>query len=157
MKKTSTKPKTNIKAVKKPVAVKPKADQQEWFLINAENQVLGRLAVKLANILSGKNKPSFERHRDNGAFVVVVNARKIRITGRKAKQKTYKHFSGYPGGLNERSYEKVVEKKCEYPLMHAVKGMLPKNSMGNHMMTKLRVYPDSIHPHAAQQPKELKA
>ena len=127
--------------------------QQDWLLIDAEEQVLGRLASKIAVILMGKHKPSYTPHIDTGDFVVVVNAEKIKLTGRKAEQKYYKSFSGYPGGLKEVPYSVMLEKRPEYILEQAVKRMLPKNrSLGRKMLKKLKIYAGTDHPHAAQNP-----
>lgn len=133
-----------------------KAPSQKWYLVDAENVVLGRLAARLAMILSGKHKSSYSRHLDAGDHVIVINARKVKLTGRKASDKKLKFFSGYPSGLREVSLGRLLRERPQYPLMHAVKGMLPKNSLGHKMLTKLRVYPDVDHPHKAQKPKELK-
>ena len=131
--------------------------QKDWVLIDADKEVLGRLAVRIANILSGKSKSSYTRHLDTGDHVVVINAKKIRFTGKKMTDKTYSRFSGYPGGLKETTLERVFEKDATFPLWHAVKGMLPKNSLGYHMLKKLKIYPEAVHPHAAQKPKTQKA
>jgi large subunit ribosomal protein L13 len=127
-----------------------------WLLINAENQILGRLATRIANHLTGKVKTNYVRNRDMGDHVVIINAKKIRVSGKKVTQKVYKHYSGYQSGLKQIPYARMVKAKPEYPLMHAVKGMLPKNSLGNSMLKKLLIYPDAQHPHAAQKPKEIK-
>ncbi len=127
-----------------------------WHLVNAENQILGRLASRLAVILSGKDKVDYERHVDKGDFVVVVNAARIRVTGKKRQQKFYKRFSNYPSGLKEKSFTSVMAENPVYPLRHAVQGMLPKNALGNHMLKKLKIYAGPDHPHAAEKPQELK-
>ncbi len=126
-----------------------------WVLIDAKDQVLGRLAVRIANILSGKSKSSYERHIDKGDHVVLINASKIRFTGKKLTDKVYARFSGYPGGYKETSLARVFEKDPTFPIWNAVRGMLPKNSLGYHMLKKLKIYKDATHPHTAQKPKVL--
>lgn len=129
---------------------------KNWVLINAENQVLGRLAVRIAMILSGKNKATYSRDTNMGDGVVVVNAGKVRVTGKKLTDKTYRTFSGYPSGHKEKTLARWFAEDPRYPLWHAVRGMLPRNSLGNHMLLHLKIYGDAQHPHAAQKPKELK-
>jgi len=124
-----------------------------WHLIDAEGQVLGRLAVQVAVLLRGKNKPIFTPHVDTGDHVVVVNAEKVVLTGDKLRQKMYRHHSGYPGGLKETSAGKLLLEKPERVVTLAIKGMLPKNKLGKHIATKLRVYRGADHPHVAQAPK----
>ena len=133
----------------------PKDINREWYLVNAEDQVLGRLAARIAHRLRGKHKPEFAPHMDNGDFIVVVNCEKIRVTGSKPAQKMYYRHSGYVGGLKAISFEKLLAAKPHLVLMHAVKGMLPKNRLGRAMLKKLRVYAGSEHPHVAQTPKSL--
>jgi large subunit ribosomal protein L13 len=135
----------------------PKADQitRDWFVIDAEDVVLGRLATKVATILRGKHKPYFAPHMDTGDFVVVINAEKIRLTGNKELQKTYQRYSGYPGGLTEISYKRMLQEKPEEIITHAVKGMLPKNALGRKVIRKLKVYAGNEHPHAAQNPQAI--
>lgn len=128
--------------------------QRDWYVIDATDQVLGRLATQIATILRGKHKPTFTPSMDGGDFVVVVNAEKVRLTGHKAEQKVYYRHSGYPGGMREISYKEMLSKHPDRILRLAVKGMLPKTRMGRHLLTKLRVYAGPTHPHAAQQPKE---
>ena len=134
-----------------------KKDQVEknWYLVDAEDKILGRLASRLASILRGKNKPIFTPHVDTGDFVVVVNAKKIKLTGRKLKEKMYYHHSGYPGGIKSINANDLLDKNPEEVLRKAVKGMLPKNSLGRNMLKKLRVYPNDFHPHEAQQPEKI--
>lgn len=134
-----------------------KKDQVEknWYLVDAEDKILGRLASQLASILRGKNKPIFTPHVDTGDFVVVVNAKKIKLTGRKLKNKIYYHHSGYPGGINSINAKDLLDKNPEDIILKAVKGMLPKSSLGRTMLKKLRVYPDNVHPHQAQQPEKI--
>jgi len=126
--------------------------KKEWYIINAAGTPLGRLASQLATILQGKNKPLFTPHSDMGDFVVVVNAEKIKLTGRKLTQKTYKHHSGYPGGLRTINAKTMLDKKPEEIIIHAVKGMLPKTTLGRHILKKLKVYRGEMHPHKAQKP-----
>ncbi len=134
---------------------KPGEVEREWLVIDATDVVLGRLASKVAQILKGKNKPQYTPHVDTGDFVIVVNAEKIRLTGNKAAQKTYYSHSGYIGGLKEVSFQRMLEKHPERIIEKAVKGMLPKNSLGRAMGKKLKVYAGPDHPHAAQKPREI--
>jgi len=127
--------------------------QEKWWVVDAEGLVLGRLASVVAARLRGKHNPLFTPHVDCGDFIVVVNADKIVLTGRKLKQKMYYHHSGYIGGLKEITAEKLLEKRPEDLVRFAVKGMLPKNSLGRSMFSKLKVYAGSEHPHKAQQPQ----
>lgn len=129
--------------------------EHQWFLVDAEGKVLGRLASELAKILRGKNKPIYTPHVDTGDFVIVVNAKKITLTGRKMKDKIYYRHTGYPGGIKEMNAEKLLAKKPTEMIRMAVKGMLPKNSLGRQMLRKLKVYAGPTHPHASQQPVEL--
>jgi len=133
---------------------KEEADNQ-WFLVNAEGKVLGRLATGLATRLRGKHKPTFTPHVDTGDFLVVINAEKVVLTGKKLKDKKYYRYSGYPGGLKETNAEKLLSKKPTELLRIAVKGMLPKNSLGRQMLRKLKVYSGTTHPHEAQKPVAL--
>ncbi len=139
----------------KKVEVKDEA-KQKWYMVDAEGKVLGRLAVEVARILYGKHKSIFRKDLDTGDGVIVINAAKIKITGKKLKEKTYKRFSGYPDGLKVETLETVLKKKPEYVIMHAVKGMLPKNKVGRQAFSKLKVYAGSEHPHTAQRPELLK-
>ncbi|MBI2518753.1 MAG: 50S ribosomal protein L13 [Opitutae bacterium] len=129
--------------------------QPKWYLIDAEGKVLGRLAVKIANILRGRNKATYTPHVDTGDFVIVINASKIALTGKKEETREYMSFSGYVGGEKYRKLTDVRRKKPEFILMQAVKGMLPKNRIARTMLTKLRVFPGAEHPHAAQNPTKL--
>ncbi|MFL2732388.1 MAG: 50S ribosomal protein L13 [Gammaproteobacteria bacterium] len=129
--------------------------EKNWHLVDAEDKVLGRLAVKIANILSGKNKAQYSPNADLGDFVVVVNAEKVKVTGNKFSQKNYYHHTGYPGGLKTKSFKKMQEDSPEKIIEKAVKGMLPKNKLANQIIKKLKVYSGSAHPHIGQQPKEL--
>lgn len=126
--------------------------ERRWFLINAEGKILGRLASSIARILRGKNKPIYTAHVDTGDFVVVINAEKIKLTGKKLKNKIYYHHTGYPGGIKEAPAEKILSEKPTELLMMAVKGMLPKTSLGRKMIKKLKVYAGPHHPHEAQRP-----
>ena len=129
--------------------------EKNWHLVDAKDKVLGRLAVKIASILSGKNKAQYSPNADLGDFVVVVNAEKVKVTGNKFYQKNYYHHTGYPGGLKSKSFEKMQEDSPEKIIEKAVKGMLPKNKLANQIIKKLKVYSGSVHPHIGQQPKEL--
>ena len=126
-----------------------------WYLVNAEGKVLGRLAAGVAKVLRGKHKPTYTPHVDTGDFIVVVNAGKVSLTGRKLKNKTYYRYTGYPGGIKEMSAEKLLAKKPTEMIRMAVKGMLPKNSLGRQMLRKLKVYTGPNHPHEAQKPVSL--
>ena len=126
-----------------------------WFLVNADGKVLGRLSTELAKILKGKNKPTYTPHLDTGDFVVVVNAGKVTLTGKKLRDKIYYHHTGYPGGIKEMSAEKLLAKKPTEMIRMAVRGMLPKNSLGRQMLRKLKVYAGPSHPHEAQRPVSL--
>lgn len=135
---------------------KPQEVERAWVLIDATDQVLGRVAVKAAQILKGKHKPQYTPHVDTGDFVVVINADKIRATGNKAEDKRYYRHSGYPGGLKSESFNEAMAKHPERVIEHAVKGMLPKNTLGRAMGKKLKVYAGAEHPHMAQKPREIK-
>jgi large subunit ribosomal protein L13 len=134
---------------------KPGDISRDWFLIDATDKVLGRLAVEIAKRLRGKHKSIYTPHVDTGDFVVVVNAEKIRVTGNKAKDKMYYRHSGYPGGLYEMNYSKMHTRFPTRPLELAVKGMLPKGPLGYAMLKKLKIYSGAQHPHAAQRPQAL--
>ena len=133
----------------------PKASElkNEWLIIDATDVVLGRLASHAAALLRGKHKPTFAPHMDNGDFVVIINAEKVALTGAKLLQKKAYHHSGYPGGLTATTYAELLEKNPEKAVEKAIKGMLPRNKLGNAQLTKLKVYAGAVHPHAAQQPK----
>jgi large subunit ribosomal protein L13 len=135
----------------------PKTDEivKDWHLINAEGATLGRLAAQIAMMLRGKTKPTFTPHTDVGDFVVVVNADKVRLTGRKIDLKTYERHTGYPGGLKVVNMRTMLDKKPEDVIKLAVRGMLPKNALGRKIIKKLKVYRGSEHPHTAQMPKEF--
>ncbi len=129
--------------------------EREWFLVNAEGKTLGRLASEIAQVLRGKHKPIYTPHLDCGDYVIVVNAEKVRVTGRKLDQKMYYHHTGYPGGIKSISLRNQLQKHPERVLQAAVRGMLPKNRLGRKMLKKLKVYAGDSHPHQAQQPKML--
>ena len=129
--------------------------QQGWYVVDAQDKVLGRLAVQIATRLRGKHKPEHTPHIDTGDFIVVVNAAKLRVTGRKDERKVYYRHTGYPGGLKETNFKKLQAKKPTRVLQLAVKGMLPKGPLGYAMLRKLKVYAGATHPHSAQQPKAL--
>lgn len=135
----------------------PKADQikQDWYVVDATDMVLGRLATKVASVLRGKNKPYFSPHLDTGDFVIIINAEKIKLTGSKELSKTYQRYSGYPDGLTVIPFKRMLEKKPEEIIIHAVKGMLPKNILGRQIIQKLKVYAGAEHPHQAQKPQPL--
>lgn len=137
--------------------VAPKADQiqRSWYLVDATDMVLGRLSTQVASILRGKNKPYFSPHLDTGDYVVVINADKIKLTGNKENKKMYDRYSGYPGGRTEISYKRMKAEKPEEIIIHAVKGMLPKNVLGRQIIQKLKVYAGANHPHAGQKPQDL--
>ncbi len=129
--------------------------ERNWFVVDAENKVLGRLASEIATRLRGKHKPNFSPHMDVGDFIVVVNAEKVKLTGNKLDDKIYYRHSGYMGGLSEMTAKEVLEKKPTELLRRAVKGMLSKNSLGRKQLKKLKVYTGGEHPHAAQKPEML--
>ncbi len=128
---------------------------RQWYLVDAENQTLGRLASEVASILRGKNKPEFTPHLDTGDFVVIVNAEKIQVTGRKATQKLYRRHSGRPGGMKVETFNSLQERIPERIVEKAIKGMLPHNALGRQLFSKLKVYKGSEHPHSAQNPQIL--
>ena len=139
----------------KTYTAKPADIEREWFLVNAEGKTLGRLASEIAKILRGKHKPIYTPHLDCGDYVIVVNAEKVQVTGRKLDQKMYYRHSGYPGGLKSISLRNQLQKHPERVLEAAVRGMLPKNRLGRKMFKKLKVYAGDSHRHQAQQPKSL--
>lgn len=130
---------------------------QKWHLIDAENKTLGRLSSKVSSILSGKNKPQYTPNNDLGDYVVIINAEKIRLTGNKETQKKYFRHTGYPGGLKSRSVADLRQNKPEEIIIKAIKGMLPKNKLSKSMISKLKVYKGSEHPHIGQNPEPLEA
>lgn len=135
--------------------VRAKDIQRKWYVVDATDKVLGRLASEVAAILRGKNKPIFTPNLDTGDYVIVINADKIRVTGDKNKKKIYKRHTGYPGGLRTTTFEELLERKPERTIELAVKGMLPKNRLGRDMYRKLRVYAGEDHGHEAQQPESI--
>jgi large subunit ribosomal protein L13 len=139
----------------KTFTAKSKDIEHEWYVVDASGQTLGRLASRIAPILKGKHKPTYTPHVDCGDYVVIVNADKVRVTGRKLDQKFYHRHSGYPGGLKSISLRDQLDKHPERVLEAAVRGMMPKNKLGRRMMKKLKVYAGDSHPHQAQQPKPL--
>jgi len=126
--------------------------EHKWYVIDAQGKVLGRLATQVANYLRGKHKPEYTPHADTGDYIIIINAAQIKMTGNKNQEKIYYTHSGYPGGLKETSFEKLQEKAPTRVIELAVKGMLPKNSLGREMLRKLKVYAGAEHPHEAQQP-----
>ncbi|HSH68530.1 MAG TPA: 50S ribosomal protein L13 [Deferrisomatales bacterium] len=133
----------------------PQTAERDWYVVDAQGKTLGRLASKIASILRGKNKPTYTPHMDAGDFVVVVNAQQVHLTGRKLDQKNYYHYTGYPGGIRDITARKLLASKPEEVLRIAVKGMLPKNTLGRNLLKKLKIYANGEHPHEAQQPKPL--
>jgi large subunit ribosomal protein L13 len=144
----------NIRMYKTYVA-KPGEVERKWYVVDATDQTLGRLATQIATILRGKNKPEYTPHEDVGDFVVVVNAEKVHVTGRKMDQKKYYWHTGFPGGIREITLHRQLELHPERVIEHAVKGMLPKGPLGRSQLRKLRVYEGAEHPHLAQQPETL--
>ena len=142
--------------VKTKKETKAQGVNKSWFIVDAENKILGRMATRIAIILMGKHKPTWQPYLDDGDNVIVVNASKVRLTGKKEKQKEYFRYSGYPGGLKVEVLDKLRSRKPEYIIEHAIKGMLPKNRLGAVMIKNLHVYAGNEHPHVAQKPEELK-
>ena len=130
----------------------PSTVERKWYVVDAEGKTLGRLASEVANVLRGKNKPTYTPHIDTGDYVIVVNAEKIQVTGKKLDQKIYYHHSEYVGGMKEATLREMMQKKPEFVITHAVKGMLPKGPLGRQMLKKLHVYAGPEHNHAAQKP-----
>lgn len=130
--------------------------EKKWFVIDAKDKVLGRIAAETARILRGKHKPQFAPHMDTGDFVIIINASKVRLTGKKLQQKVYYNHSGYPGGLKSTKADKMLQEKPDRVIRLAVRGMLPKNTIGRAQLTKLKIYADDAHPHSAQQPETYK-
>lgn len=139
----------------KTFSAKPETVKRDWYVIDADNKVLGRLATEIARRLRGKHKPEYTPHVDTGDYIVVINAEKVAVTGNKETDKMYHHHTGYPGGLKSISLDKQRSKAPERIIEAAVRGMLPKNSLGRAMFRKLKVYAGPEHNHAAQQPKQL--
>ena len=139
----------------KTYSANPASVRRDWFVVDAEGQTLGRLASEVARRLRGKHKPEYTPHVDTGDYIVVINAEKVRVTGRKTTDKMYYHHTGYIGNMKSISFDKLIDKAPERVIQTAVKGMLPKNPLGRAMFKKLKVYAGSEHQHAAQQPKPL--
>ena len=133
----------------------PSVIERKWYVIDAADQTLGRLSTEVANVLRGKKKPIFTPHIDTGDYVIVINADKVKVTGKKLDQKIYYRHSDYVGGMKETKLKEMLQKKPEYVINHAVKGMLPKGPLGRQMIAKLHVYAGPEHPHAAQKPEVL--
>jgi large subunit ribosomal protein L13 len=129
---------------------------KKWYVVDADGMVLGRLAANVARILRGKHKPIFSPHMDNGDFVIIINAGKVRLTGKREEQKSYFTYSGYPGGGKTRMFKDLIKSNPQYVIEHAVRGMLPHNRLGRQIIKKLKVYSEGAHPHEAQQPVEMK-
>jgi large subunit ribosomal protein L13 len=127
----------------------------DWYLVDATDQTLGRLAVRIARVLMGKHKPTYTPHVDVGDYVIVINAGRVRVTGKKLQQKIYYHYSGYPGGLSEKKLEHLLAQRPTRPIEEAVRTMLPKSVLGRRMFKKLKVYAGADHPHQRQNPKPL--
>lgn len=139
----------------KTYSAKAETVQHDWYVVDAADKTLGRLASDIATRLRGKHKPEYTPHVDTGDYIVVINCEKVRVTGNKTTDKIYYHHTGYPGGIKDISFEKLIEKAPERVLQKAVKGMLPKGPLGRAMFKKLKVYAGGEHPHTAQQPREL--
>ena len=135
--------------------IKSSDADKKWFLVDAQDKVLGRLATKVAKIIRGKNKAIFTPNSDTGDFVVVINAEKVKFTGKRQTLKTYSHHSGYPGGLKTKSVQEIMSKKPEFVVQNAVQGMLPKTRLGKQLIKKLKVYAGNVHPHEAQKPETI--
>ena len=141
--------------MKTTVSAKLETVKRDWFIIDATDKILGRLSTEVARRLRGKHKTDYTPHVDTGDYIVVTNAEKVRVTGNKAKNKIYYHHTGYPGGIKDTTFEKLIAKKPEMVIEKAVKGMLPKGPLGRQMFAKLKVYAGIEHPHSAQQPQTL--
>jgi large subunit ribosomal protein L13 len=135
--------------------IKAEDADRKWFVVDAKDQVLGRLATRVARVIRGKNKALFTPNMDTGDFVIVINAKQVKMTGKREQMKTYAHHSGYPGGLKVRSFGDIIAKKPEFVIENAVKGMLPKTRLGKKLIKKLKVYAGETHPHEAQKPEIL--
>jgi len=144
-----------VKVKKVTKFIKSSDAEKKWFLVDAQDKVLGRLATKIARIIRGKNKAIFTPNSDTGDFVVVINAEKVKFTGKRQTLKTYSHHSGYPGGLKTKSVQEMMSKKPEFVLQNAVQGMLPKTRLGRQLIKKLKVYAGNVHPHEAQKPETI--
>ncbi len=139
----------------KTFSAKPASVERDWYVVDAADKTLGRLATEIARRLRGKHKPVYTPHVDTGDYIVVINAEKVRVTGNKRADKMYYRHTGYPGGIKEINFDKLIQLKPEMVIEKAVKGMMPRNPLGRAMLSKLKVYAGGEHPHAAQQPKEL--
>ena len=139
----------------KTVSAKKESVTHEWYVVDATDKTLGRLSTEIANRLRGKHKPEFTPHVDTGDYIVIVNAEKIKVTGNKTTDKVYHHHTGYPGGIKSITFDQLIDKAPERIIEKAVKGMMPKNKLSRSMMTKLKIYAGSEHPHSAQQPTPL--
>jgi large subunit ribosomal protein L13 len=135
--------------------VKPALVERKWFVIDAEGKILGRVAARVASIVRGKNKPIFAPHQEMGDYVVIVNADKIAVSGRKVQQKMYYRHSGYPGGLKANNFEKIIARHPTQPLENAIKGMLPKGPLGRKLAKNAKIYAGAAHPHTAQNPTAI--
>jgi len=135
--------------------IKTEDADKKWYVVDAKDQVLGRLAAQIAKVIRGKNKPTFTPNMDTGDFVIVINAEKIKLTGKRETQKTYFSHSMYPGGGKFKSFQEVIQKNPSFVIETAVKGMLPKTKLGKHIIKKLKVYAGETHPHSAQKPEVL--
>jgi large subunit ribosomal protein L13 len=144
-----------LRRTMKSYMARPQEVERKWYVIDAEGRTLGRLATEIAKILRGKNKPQYTPHVDVGDFVVVINAERVVVTGKKAEQKVYRRHSGYPGGMKETSYERMMERKPTEILRKAVYGMMPKTRLARQQFRKLKIYAGPEHPHAAQNPQRL--
>ena len=140
---------------KKTTVVPTDLANAKWYLVDASQEVLGRMAAQIARMLMGKHKPSYTPHSDQGDFVVVINAKDVQVTGAKAEKKVYRHHTHYPGGLVEEPFERLRERHPDRIIRLAVRRMLPKTTLGRHMLKKLKIYPGSDHPHHAQKPETL--
>jgi large subunit ribosomal protein L13 len=134
---------------------KPDDRQRDWVIVDASGQTLGRLATQIADVLRGKRKPEYTPHIDTGDFVIVINAEKISVTGKKLTDKLYRRHSGYPGGLKTRTLQEQLDRRPEEVIRHAVKGMLPRNRLARRQITKLKIYAGPEHPHVAQKPQPM--
>jgi large subunit ribosomal protein L13 len=139
----------------KTIFINPKDVERKWYLIDAENQVLGRIAEKVASIVRGKYKACYTPHQEVGDYVIIINADKLKVTGNKVRNKLYYRHSGYPGGIKVENYAKVISRKPIKPLEKAIKGMLPKGPLGNKLFRNVKIYAGVDHPHAAQKPEVL--
>ena len=136
-------------------SAKPSDIKQDWYIVDASGKTLGRLATEIARRLRGKHKPEYTPHMDTGDYIVVINAKEVKVTGNKTTDKIYHHHTGFPGGLKSITFDKLLAKKPERIIEKAVKGMLPRGPLGRDMYRKLKVYPGAEHKHSAQQPKVL--